>query len=152
MARDRRKSQDIHTTDTQLIRLLGLNDSKDGKGNFVNCALHSKQLQDMGESIKDLSGQVKKIDEAIRGNGDPGLKADLASVTKDLENHKKESNKSKLALRWRVGILISIIIALIPLVLYIHNTLTQEARTKETTKIIINEVVDRIEEINPKGD
>ena len=97
--------------------------SQEALAKKTSCVLHTQTLEDIKKAVGELALQVKHIDTAIRGNGKPGLKAqvmaaeaNLQALKEDLIEHidiyKEDITKNTLAYRWKVGIVITFIIAL----------------------------------------
>ena len=72
----------------------------------------SERLTLVEKITEDTNGIVKKLEAAIYGNGEPGLKTNLEVLKKSVENHHKEAEdrikEQKSDWKWVVSTLVAI--------------------------------------------
>ena len=72
----------------------------------------SERLTLVEKITEDTNNIVKKLEEAIYGNGEPGLKTTLEVLKKSVENHHKEAaerfKEQKSDWKWVVATLVAI--------------------------------------------
>jgi len=130
----RKNNNQIVTTDTQLFAMLErLEKTRDKADDTAH--------EDIKTSLSKLGEKVDKIDTAIRGNGDPGIKQDLALVRKDVDDHLEDTKDTTMAFRWKIGIILAVLLALIPAANAVHQFLEPRAPAPVTTREIVLEVL-----------
>jgi len=141
------KKGQIVTTDTQLVAMFN-------KVNEVADKAQSKRLDDIKGSIDVLGTKFQMLDEAVRGNGKAGLKADLvetkgvvAEVKKGLDDHladsKEDTKENSMALRWKVGIVVMLFITTVAAVPAFHYMFQRQAlEDEQKAKALIMSVIE----------